>query len=113
MSKLREFIENWNEFLPESRITEEEMKNIQESTFRSWLIILLKKLNVDTVCFENMNRENGITLRTSRLRLLSTVNHFLAITGLIKLNYTDLLSPGNHFSRLSLSLVTHFSIFRL
>lgn len=111
MSKVKEFIINWNEFLPENRITEDDLKNVQESTFRYWLILLLNKLNVDTTCFENMHNENGDRLRASRLRLLSTVNHFLCVNNLMKLKYMNLINPDTKTVTRSMMYLLNYVFF--
>lgn len=94
---MEEFLESWNEHLPDSPITEGELKRPNEMLFRQWLINILRKLHVDTSCYENMNVESSSRLRALRFKLISTVNHFLSIAACQKsmnLNYCNLINPS-------------------
>ncbi|KAG5674952.1 hypothetical protein PVAND_004896 [Polypedilum vanderplanki] len=111
MSKSNELIEGWNGFFREHRISEEDLKNVNENSFRCWLILILNKLNVDTSNFENMHLENGLRLKTSRLKLLSTVNHFLNVDNLMKLNYMNLVAPDTKTVKRALKYLMNFVFF--
>lgn len=73
-----DFITAWNESMP-IQIRDSDIKNPTEQTFRRLLIAILKKLNVDTSGYENMDSEAGNLLRASRVRLIATVNYFFKI----------------------------------
>lgn len=93
MSTMKEFLLDWNNFFQENKISEEELRNINETSFRYFLILLLNQLNVETACFELMNQESGTKLRTLRLKLISYANHFLSAMP-VKLNYSNLINPS-------------------
>jgi hypothetical protein len=92
MSNLSELIETWNEFMPQA-IRESDVKNPTESSFRRLLIVILKKLFVDTSSYESMDNENS--LKTQRKRLVYTINHFLQIAfANSQFCYIDLVQPS-------------------
>lgn len=94
---IQEFIESWNACMPETPISEADVRKPTENTFRHYIILILNQLHVDTSCFEQMNGECGPRLRDMRFKMISTVNHFLAIPDCqrkIELNYLNLINPS-------------------
>lgn len=91
-----DFLNAWNETMP-VQIRDADIKNPSEHNLRNWLITILRQFFVDTQAFENMEIESGTRLRSSRVRLVATVNHFykIAFPGAKQdFVYFDLIKPS-------------------
>ena len=91
-----DFLNAWNETMP-VQIRDADIKNPSEYNLRNWLITILRQFFVDTQAFESMEIESGTKLRSSRVRLVATVNHFykIAFPGAKQdFVYFDLIKPS-------------------
>lgn len=100
-----------NQSMP-MRVSEAEMKNPTECTFRCLLIALLKHFNVDTTAYDNIDHENNQRSRAARIQLVLAVKHFLKIanpTGKQDFCYQDLMKPSKKLPAIrSIDLLNFF-----
>lgn len=109
MSSVREFVTAWNEVMPFATLNEIDIKNPNELLLRRWLIAILKKLHVNTACFDTIDSESGNALRLIRIRLTAYVNHFYKVANPTakdkEFYYMDLIQPSKIYKTFACSLL--------